>query len=227
MEWIVSYDGATIPRELLEIVARVEEPSLTGIRVMATGRPSCAAVARTVALGQVTTPWLATLDADDVWLPGGLDALFTAVSNDDAVWGAGLTVDLVGDRMVAFPDYLKPGRQARGAIYDRYRELGFPPFCGAAVVAETDAVHHVGGWPALPVSEDTALMLTLGEHFECHYLARTPVYGYRRWPDQTTAQPDYSDRRDALRAHHARRIAALRGGSVFRTRRHVPMSRGA
>jgi hypothetical protein len=153
---------------------------------------------------------LATLDADDIWFPGGLDALLAAAIDDNAAWGAGLSVDLVGDRQVTYPDYLRPGRQARGTVYDRYRELGFLPFVACAVVAETDAVHRVGGWPALPVSEDTALVLTLGELFTGTYVAETPVYGYRRWAEQTTAQSHFPAQRQALRAYHNRRIAALR-----------------
>ncbi|MGW1994888.1 hypothetical protein [Embleya sp. NPDC001921] len=169
-----------------------------------------AATARTVALGRVGTPWTAVLDADDVWLPGGLDALFETAVRTGAAWCAGRSVDLVDGRRVDFPDHLPRGPVAPGAVFEASELLGFIPFVGAAMVWRTETLWEMGGRPALPACEDSALILAASEVHEGYYLDGEPVYGYRKYAGQTTSLPGHAIRRRIAATYHYRRVAALR-----------------
>jgi len=172
-----------------------------------------------VALSHVRAEWTAVLDADDEWLPGGLDRLLATAEARGAAWCAGLTVDLHDDgRRVAFPRHLEPGAQERGTVYDAFPRLGFLPFHGCAVLWRTSVLWDVGGWPAVPTSEDTALVLAASERHAGHYVDGESVYGYRRHAEQTVVgarvRPSARDReRVSTRQDrgHPRRTSRLHG----------------
>ncbi|MGW1991339.1 ARMT1-like domain-containing protein [Embleya sp. NPDC001921] len=209
LTWIVCYDGEAVPSEL-KAAADTLRGLVPHVRVVASGRSGGAAMARTTALAAVDTRWLAVLDADDVWLPGGLDVLVRAAHRSEVSWSAGKGVDIVGPKHVRYPDYLQPGRQRPGTVYDAYQANGFLPFPAAAVVWDTELVTSLGGWAALPAGEDTNLLLAGTESRPGHYHGGTAVYGYRKWAGQTTAASEY--RRTVLPSDilHERRVSALR-----------------
>ncbi|WP_345678302.1 glycosyltransferase family 2 protein [Yinghuangia aomiensis] len=210
LDWIICFDGDAAPPDVVTAVeeCRALVPSVT---LVASGRAAGPSTARSVALGYVRTPWTAVLDADDVWLPRGLDRLLAVADFCAAPWCAGLTVDLLPDgSRVPFPDYLRDGPVPIGSVAEAYEDMGFLPFHGCAVLWNTAVLWRLGGWPALPTSEDTALVLAASERFEGWYHGGSPVYGYRRHDDQTTAAPAYPARRRLVREHMRHWIAALR-----------------
>ncbi|WP_436778135.1 glycosyltransferase [Yinghuangia sp. YIM S09857] len=213
LDWIVCWDGDAVPEDVFEVVEEKCRPHMPDGRLtlIAAGRAAGPSTARTVALSHVRTQWTAVLDADDEWMPGGLDRLLAAAEAGDAAWCAGLTDDLHSDGLrIAFPHHLQAGPQERGAVYDTYLRLGFLPFHGCAVLWRTSALWDVGGWPALPTSEDTALVLAATERHRGHYLGGEPVYAYRRHPEQTVKGPEYARRRRIANAYHRARIEAIR-----------------
>ncbi|WP_436770562.1 glycosyltransferase [Yinghuangia sp. YIM S09857] len=211
IDWIVCYDGERLPAALVEMTRHCRE-FLPDLLLVASGRSAGPSTARTVALSRVRAPWTAVLDADDVWLPGGLDRLVATARATNSAWCAGLTVDLheEGSRQ-EFPDYLPTGTVAAGTVFDVYQRLGFLPFHGCAVVWATPVLWEMGGWPALPSNEDSGLVLAATERFDGVYQGESPVYGYRKHPGQTTAALRYADREAIATDHNHAWISALRG----------------
>jgi glycosyltransferase involved in cell wall biosynthesis len=209
--WIVCYDGDRVPDDLLDEVGAACRSAVPGVRFVSSGRAAGPSTARTMALSHVDTPYTAVLDADDTWLPGGLDRLLRTAEETDAAWCAGLSVDVREGRATTFPDYLPTGPQAAGAVFEAYERLGFLPFHGCAVVWRTDVLWRCGGWPALASSEDSGLVLAASEEYAGWYVGGEPVYGYTRHDDQTTALAGYSDRRAMAVRHNRRRILSMRG----------------
>ncbi|MEU8137042.1 glycosyltransferase family 2 protein [Streptodolium elevatio] len=217
VDWIVCWDGDAAPPDVSELVEDQCRPHVPDLRLIAAGRAAGPSTARTVALSHVRTQWTAVLDADDEWLPGGLDRLLASAEATGTAWCAGLTDDLPGDGVeIAFPHYLVVGPQERGVVYDTYLRLGFLPFHGCAVLWRTSVLWDVGGWPALPTSEDTALVLAASERHPGHYLGGDPVYRYRRHTEQTVKGPEYAPRRRIAGAYHRARVEAIRatGGAT-------------
>lgn len=210
VDWIVSYDDDRIPEPLLDTMRQCQQ-HLPDLRLVVSGRKAGPSTARTVALSYVRTPWTAALDADDVWLPGGLDLLAGTAQAADAPWCAGLTTDVYDDGRQVFPDYLPTGPQPAGAVYEAYERLGFLPFHGCAVVWATRVLWQMGGWPALPSNEDSGLVLAASESFAGYYQGGTPVYGYRKHSGQTTADDRFADREAIAVEHNRAWVSALRG----------------
>ncbi|GCD96821.1 glycosyltransferase family 2 protein [Embleya hyalina] len=210
VHWIICFDGDTVPAAVRDLVDRKCRKPVPHLTLVAAGGTSGPATARTVALGRVGTPWTAVLDADDVWLPGGLDTLFETAVRTGAAWCAGRSVDLVDGRRVDFPDHLPRGPVAPGAVLEARELLGFMPFVGAAMVWRTRTLWEMGGWPALPACEDSVLILAANEVHEGYYQAGEPVYGYTKYEGQTTSLPEHAMRQRIAATHYHRRIAALR-----------------
>lgn len=218
LHWIICFDGDEVPadvRALVDTQCRTLVPALT---LVASKRQAGAATARMVALGLVGTPWTATLDADDVWLPGGLDTLFETAVRTEAAWCAGLTVDVVDGLPVEYPDHLPTGPVAPRAVFAEFERRDSLPFVAGAMVWRTETLWDSGGWPALPACEDTALVLAASERYAGYYLGGKPVYGYTKYPGQTTSAPRHTARLKIATAHHYRRIAAIRNAAGPPTR---------
>lgn len=142
--------------------------------------------ARNRAAALATGQLLAMCDADDVWLPGRLDALATAaqlrpdlaVLTTDA-WlvrpGTGSTERYYATR--AFPIHAQ-----------RHAVLGSNFVLGAGAVRR-DAFRGVGGYhPAARHAEDWDLFLQLILRGARAGLVTVPLYEYRRRPDSLTSQ---------------------------------------
>ena len=86
-----------------------------------------------------------------------------------------------------------PGIIDVGAVFDHWMthdfRVGVHP---ATLFASFDAVAAVGGWMALPGSEDTALLLSLNATHP-GYLVDDVGLIYRKWDKQLTAQPNHRD----------------------------------
>ena len=126
------------------------------------------AAARTVAASSATGELLHVLDADDELPPGALAALVDALAEEpDAAWATGASWDVVdGDGTVLErrTSPLPPGLVKSGEVLSFRRLHGRCPFPPAQLAVRTSALWAAGGWPALAIEEDTALLLALDAH---------------------------------------------------------------
>lgn len=155
-QWVVCLDGdASV--EAPEELAR--DPRVTVVR---TGVRSGPAAARNCAATAVSAPLLRNLDSDD--LLGGPDTLQQTVQVfRDVPWaqfmaGPMIDVDESGHE-ATFGDPLPAGRIDPGVLFrhwegnDRFGAVHPTSLC-----LRTDTFFRYGGYPALPGSEDTALL---------------------------------------------------------------------
>jgi hypothetical protein len=201
-QWVVQGDG--VP---------VDVPTDPQISARS-GRAGSAAVARTLALGRTTGTLIKVLDADDQLLPGALARDIAALDRyPDAGWAGSAALDLLPDGTTVAVDAGTGGPISRGALLNAWRDNDFVPTIHPATVClRRGLLLALGGWPALPASEDTGLLLAASATSPGVYIAE-PGLLYRKWPGQSTGQPAHTDpaERAARVAVIAERAASLRG----------------
>jgi len=183
-EWIVQEDGDTGVLSAL--------PDDRRIRAGA-GRAGRAAMARTLGLARARGVLTRTLDADDELTPGALYRdITTLIDNPDISWCVSPAVDLHPDGTeTSGPCDPPAGPLAPGTAAEGYRNNQLP-IVGGTVTAYTELVRLLGGWPALPASEDVALLLAL-EAVSRGWMVGTTSLRYRKWPGQSTAEQTFRD----------------------------------
>ncbi|MEU0002155.1 glycosyltransferase [Streptomyces microflavus] len=202
-EWVVQEDGQT---------GRLFSDLPPDPRVsVGVGRRGGAAMARTMALARVRGVLVRGLDADDLLPVGALwRAVRTLVDHRDVGWCVSACLDLLPDgSMHPGPHDPPAGRLTSGVMAAGYQAGRFP-VVGTTLTTYTDLVHTVGGWPAVPASEDVALLLAC-EAVASGWMIDEPGAIYRKHPKQVTAQPAHWDRteRTALDAVLLSRLEAL------------------
>ncbi|MDQ0577902.1 glycosyltransferase [Streptomyces rishiriensis] len=204
-EWIVQEDGQTgfLPSIL------PDDSRVSG----GTSRRGGAAMARTVALGRVRGDLVRALDADDLLPQGALSrAIDTLARHRDVAWCVSACLDLLPDgSMLPGPHDPPTGLLADGVMLAGYQAGRFP-VVGTTMTAYADLVVAMGGWPAVPASEDVALLM-LCEAVSQGWMIDEPGAIYRKHPQQSTAQPAHWDpaERAALDEVLLPRLSALRG----------------
>ncbi|MEV0505432.1 glycosyltransferase family A protein [Streptomyces spectabilis] len=203
-EWVVQEDGRS--GFLSSVLPRDDRISL-GI-----GRQGGAAMARTMALGRVRGQLIRALDADDLLPSGALRrAIVTLVENPHISWCVSACLDLMPDGSLRPGPYdPPPGPLEDGVMLAGYQAARFP-VVGTTMTAHTDLVNALGGWAAVPASEDVAL-LVLCEAVSQGWMLKEPGAIYRKHPRQSTAQPAHwdPDERAALEEVLMPRLDALR-----------------
>ncbi|WP_328467955.1 glycosyltransferase family 2 protein [Streptomyces sp. NBC_00448] len=177
------------------------------------GRPGGPGVARTIALAYASGPYVKVLDADDQLTPGALARDLALLEDDPHLgWATSRVLDLLPDGSTAgFDGDPEDGPIARGAVVDYWKANGFrAQVHPATLFVRRDLLLALGGWMALPASEDTGLLLALNTVAPGHF---TREYGlfYRKWPGQATAQASHTDdaEREARMAVIAGRAESL------------------
>ena len=189
LRWIVVADDED-SSQAQAALACAPEAVRRSMTVMATGRRACgAAVARGIALIEVSTPWIANLDSDDCWLPGGVDFLLGSCLRHGASWAVGHTINETPEGLVPRPK-LAPRTLRPGEFLEQAATVPLP-WAQPGLVAKTSAVIKLGGWPALPFAEDTALTTALIATTTGRIESET-VYQYQKWPGQTSSDVDWS-----------------------------------
>lgn len=203
--WIIQEDGQTD-------AVRPHVPDDSRV-VFTQGRPGGPGVARTMALARSTGPYVKVLDADDQLTPGALSRdLAVLESTPDLGWTTSRVLDLFPDGSTAgFEGDPEDGPLARGVVFDYWKSNNFrAQVHPATLFIRRDLLLALGGWMALPASEDTGLLLALNTVSRGYFIRE---YGllYRKWPGQMTAQPTHTDtaERDARMTVIASRVNAL------------------
>ncbi|MEV5480596.1 MULTISPECIES: glycosyltransferase family 2 protein [Streptomyces] len=195
-QWVIQEDGRSD-----EVAPYVPDDERVIFRQ---GRPGGPGVARTIALAHAEGEYLKVLDADDQLPPGALARDLAALEGDRSIgWATSRALDLLPDGSTAgFPGDPEPGPIERGAVLDFWKANGFrAQVHPATLFVRRDLVLALGGWMALPASEDTGLLLALNATSRGWF---TPEVGllYRKWPGQATGQASHTDsaERDARMA---------------------------
>jgi glycosyltransferase involved in cell wall biosynthesis len=177
------------------------------------GRPGGPGVARTMALAHAAGPYVKVLDADDQLTPGALARDLALLEADPGLgWATSRVLDLLPDGSTAgFDQDPADGPIERGAVVAHWKAHDFrAQVHPATLFVRRDLLLALGGWMALPASEDTGLLLALNTVSRGHF---TRKYGllYRKWEGQMTAQPTHTNtaERDARMAVVRARTDAL------------------
>ena len=183
-QWVVQEDGETgSPATRIP----TNHPQIT----YATGPRGRAAAARTLALDHVNGVFVRGLDADDQLTPGALTRDIEALTSNHVGWVVSPALDLLEDGQIRRgPRDPETGPLPDNCLRDG-EGAGLLPVLGITATTYTSLVHALGGWPALPVGQDVALLLAL-EAVAPGWMLGEPSILYRRWPKQTTATRDAS-----------------------------------
>ncbi|MEU9111127.1 glycosyltransferase [Streptomyces sp. NPDC048483] len=185
--WVVQEDGETD-----EVAPHVPDDARVTFRQ---GRPGGPGVARTMALSQADGTYVKILDADDQLPPGALARDLAALEGDRSIgWATSRALDLLPDGSTAgFSSDPEAGPIERGAVLDFWKANGFrAQVHPATLCVRRDLLLALGGWMALPASEDTGLLLALNATSRGWF---SPEVGllYRKWPGQATGQASHTD----------------------------------
>ncbi|NEB00533.1 glycosyltransferase family 2 protein [Streptomyces sp. SID13726] len=205
--WVVQEDGRT--DEVRPYVP--DNPRVT----FRQGRPGGPGVARTMALAHAHGTYVRILDADDQLTPGALARDLAALEADPALgWAVSRALDRLPDGSTAgFPGDPAEGPLDRGAVLAHWAAHDFlAQVHPATLCVRRELLLALGGWMALPASEDTGLLLALDAVSRGWFTAE-PGLLYRKWEGQVTGQPAHVDpaERTARMAVVEARARALAG----------------
>ncbi len=201
-QWAVQEDGQTG-----QVAAAL--PDDPRIRA-GSGRQGGPGVARTMALTRATGSLVKVLDADDQLLPGALARDIAVLSDHPEVgWTTSKALDLLPDGSTVAWDHDDPpdghldGREVFEYWLDHdYRAQVLP----GTICIRRELLLAVGGWMALPASEDTGMLLAAGVISPGYFIAEAGLL-YRKWSGQATAQAahvDPGERHDRMAIINAR-----------------------
>ncbi|WP_129837639.1 glycosyltransferase [Streptomyces sp. RFCAC02] len=205
VQWVVQEDGTT-GRPLAGLP---DVPWIT----RGGARRGGAARARTLGLARATGRLVRALDADDLFPdPHALARdIETLTRRPDMGWCVSPVLDLLPDGTLRpGPRDPAPGPLPGGCLADGLRKNELP-VVGTAMTTYTALVRLLGGWPALPATEDVGLLLA-AEAVTPGWMQERPGAIYRKHGVQSTTHPGFTDPAET-RARHAsvlQRADALR-----------------
>ncbi len=187
-QWLAQEDGQ---HNLLIDHLPNADPRISG----GSGRPGGPGVARTLALARAEGEYIKVLDADDQLTPGTLARDIAALEeHPDIGWTTSRVLDLMPDgHTIGFDMDPPAGRIARGEVLALWKAHDYrAPVHPATLCMRRGLLLALGGWMALPASEDTGLLLAASVTTEGWF---TPEPGllYRKWPGQMTGQATHRD----------------------------------
>ncbi|GCB47280.1 glycosyltransferase family 2 protein [Streptomyces sp. NL15-2K] len=207
--WVIQEDGRTDA-----VAPHVPDDTRVTFRQ---GRPGGPGVARTIALAQAEGEYVKVLDADDQLAPGALARDVAALEGDRTIgWATSRVLDHLPDgSTVGFAEDPDHGPIERGAVLDHWTANDFrAPVHPATLFVRRDLLVALGGWMALPASEDTGLLLALNSVSRGWFSAEVGLL-YRKWEGQVTGQAAHVDAaerraRMAVVEERARALASMR-----------------
>ncbi|MER6300901.1 glycosyltransferase [Kitasatospora sp. NPDC001539] len=181
-QWVIQQDGETD-----DVAPHVPDDARISF---GQGRHGRAGMARTMGLSRATGQFVKVLDADDQ-LPAGTLARDVAVltSRPDVAWTTSRVLDLLPDgSTVGFDQDPPAGPIERGEVLSHWKAHNFrAQVHPATLCVRRDLLLALGGWMALPASEDTGLLMSLNAVSRGWFIEETGLL-YRKWPGQSTHQ---------------------------------------
>ncbi|MFF0389630.1 glycosyltransferase family 2 protein [Kitasatospora sp. NPDC004615] len=206
-QWVIQEDGET--DAVLPYVPDDDRVSF------GQGRHGRAGVARTLGLSRVVGQYVKVLDADDMLTPGTLARDLAALHQPGVCWTTSRVLDLLPDgTTVGFDQDPPEGPIERGEVLHHWTSHDFrAQVHPATLCVRRDLLLALGGWMALPASEDTGLLMALDAVSRGWFTAETGLL-YRKWPGQSTSQAAHVQEgersaRMAVVEARARALAAL------------------
>jgi glycosyltransferase involved in cell wall biosynthesis len=207
-EWVIQVDGGLSLLRRIPCAIRADPR----VSLEANGRWLGQAVTRNLALARVSAPLLQTVDADDLLLPGALDAAASALRREpDLGLAFGRTLELREDgRLGPAKNPYAPGRLAQTVLVrDWERRGGSCSIIVASAMWRTTCVCAHGGWPAAVAGTDVLLLLAVASVHAARCLDRD-TYVYRSHPEQMHRSPLRYATRGQYRALGRGMLAARR-----------------
>jgi hypothetical protein len=203
-EWLIQHDAP----EPLELPAAAQHDPRVRPGAGQHGGPG---VARNVALQRANGKYVRNLDADDVLPPTALACSIEVLEAPGRIgWTTCRALDLMPDgELVEFPGDPAPGRLPVGSVAEYwYSHDWLLPVHPTTITVRIDLLLAVGGWMALPTSEDTGMMLALNVVSDGWFLADVGLH-YRQHPGQETRAGHHKETKPALRGLIRRRVEAF------------------
>lgn len=212
LEWIVQEDAVT---------AELALDAFPFARHELNGERFGIAITRNLALTRASGELVHVLDSDDQLLPGALAVAITAfAAHPDIHWVASQAHDLLPDgTRKAFDPLIPPGHLKAGAVNDYVlahiddNGMGRWPFHHGCMTMRADTVRALGGWAAIPRSEDGALLAALCE-LTPGYFTPEVTWLVRQHDTRTSRSGDWHRLLPQSMAMIRRRIDALRALST-------------
>lgn len=186
-EWIVQEDGQC--DQISDVLPNDRRISI------GTGRQGGPAIARNLGLSRARGDLVKVLDADDQLAPGALARDVAVLSAyPDVAWTTSRVLDLLPDgSTIGFAHDPPEGLIHHGTVLHHwtahdYRAQVHP----ATLCIRRDLLLILGGWMALPGSEDTGLLMALNAVSAGYFLEKVGLL-YRKWSGQTTASVAHAD----------------------------------
>lgn len=203
--WVIQEDGKS--EDVLPFVPADERVTFRQ------GRSGGPGVARTIALAHADGEYVKILDADDQLAPGALARDIEILERDPSIgWTTSRVLDLLPDgSTLGFDQDPEDGPVERGAVLEHWRAHSYrAQVHPATLCVRRDLLLALGGWMALPASEDTGLLLALDAVSRGWFIREVGLL-YRKWPGQATGQAAHTDavERDARMAVVEARAQAL------------------
>lgn len=182
---LVVDDGSATPvSEMLAPDAR--------LRLMRNDRSRGVSGARNRGLAEVTTPWTAFLDDDDLWAPSKLRRQLDAVAGTECRWACSASVSFAADHVLDVTD-----PPANGDLSTALLHGNIISGSASGVLVRTDLVRAVGGFDeSLPSMEDWDLWIRLAQESPLATVS-SPDVGYR--VHRTSRGHDLDEQPAALR----------------------------
>ncbi|MDJ0461497.1 glycosyltransferase family 2 protein [Streptomyces sp. H27-C3] len=194
--WVIQEDG-----QGNAVAPHVPDDSRVTFRQ---GRPGGPGVTRMMAMAHADGEYVKVLDADDQLTPGSLARDLAVLEGDPSIgWATSRVLDFLPDgSTLGFDQDPDDGPIEREAVLDHWKANGFrAQVHPATLFIRRDLMLALGGWMALPASEDTGLLLALNAVAR-GWFTREAGLLYRKWEGQATNQASHTDtaERDARMA---------------------------
>lgn len=189
-EWLVQCDGTDKDEQHM---VRKQLPT-DGRVSFAASRRGGPGIARTMTLARAHGRLVKTLDADDQLTQGALERDIAAHKHRNVMWSASRVLNEYpnGSREEHYPWNPRGGRIISGSAYRTYerefRILVHP----ATLCVRFSLLMALGGWMALPASEDTALLMACDAYADGWFNDETGLI-YRRWAPQMSQSSEHAD----------------------------------
>lgn len=186
-EWIVQEDGNTgVATEILPEDSRIKH---------ARGRHLGVALTRNLGLARSRGSLIKNLDQDDVLADGVLARDIAVLHRDhDVQWTTSRVLDLMPDgSTVGFDSDPPEGYLQPGVVLQHWRTHNYrAPVHPTTICIRRELVAAMGGWMAVPGSDDTGLLIAASMVSTGYFHADVGLL-YRKWPGQVTASAEHTE----------------------------------